>query len=60
MHWTKPGAQAVLDPRGVRLSGDGDADWPWHRRPEHDRLDGAAAALSPPIEDLALTPAAAA
>jgi hypothetical protein len=59
MRWTKPGAQAVLDLRGVRLSGDWDAYWPWHRRREHHRLYGAAAP-PPPIEDLALTPAAAA
>ena len=55
MRWTKPGAQAVLDLRGVRLSGDWDAYWPWHRQRQHDRLYGAGVALPPPIEDLAMT-----
>lgn len=59
MRWTQPGAQAVLDLRGVRLSGDWDAYWRWHRRQEHDRRSGSAAALAPPIEVQALTPAAA-
>jgi hypothetical protein len=60
MRWTKPGAQAVLDLRGVRLSGDWDAYWSWHRRQEHQRRYGAGASTPPPIEDQALTPAAAA
>jgi hypothetical protein len=60
MRWTKPGAQAVLDLRGVRLSGDWDAYWPWHRQQVHQRLYGASAALPPPIEDLAVPPPAAA
>jgi hypothetical protein len=58
MRWTKPGAQAVLDLRGVRLSGDWDAYWPWHRQQRHHRLYGAGTPMAPPIEDQALTSAA--
>jgi len=58
MRWTQPGAQAVLDLRGVRLSGDWDAYWPWHRQQQHHRLYGAGTPMAPLIEDQALTPAA--
>src|SRR5204863_3497040 len=38
MRWTKAGAQAMLDLRAVRLSGDWDAYWEFHRHKEHQRL----------------------
>jgi hypothetical protein len=40
MRWTKAGAQAMLDLRSVRLSGDWDAYWAFHRQKEHERLYG--------------------
>jgi hypothetical protein len=42
MRWTKEGAQALLDLRAVRLTGDWDAYWEFHRQKEHERLYGAA------------------
>jgi hypothetical protein len=41
MRWTKAGAQAMLDLRAVRLTGDWDAYWAFHREKEHERLYGA-------------------
>jgi hypothetical protein len=58
MRWTQPGAQAVLDLRGVRLSGDWDAYWPWHRQQQHHRLYGATVPVPAPVEDQALAQAA--
>jgi hypothetical protein len=58
MRWTQAGAQAVLDLRGVRLSGDWDAYWPWHRQQAHVRLYGTTSSVPPPIEDQALEEAA--
>ena len=43
MRWTKAGAQAVLDLRAVRLTGDWDAYWQFHRQQQHQRLYGEAA-----------------
>ena len=43
MRWTQAGAQAVLDLRAVRLNGDWDAYWQYHRQQQHQRLYGAAA-----------------
>jgi hypothetical protein len=60
MRWTKAGAQAVLDLRGVRLSGDWDAYWAWHRQQQHHRRYGADTPMAPPSEDLAFTAPAAA
>lgn len=40
MRWTKEGAQAMLDLRAVRLTGDWDAYWAFHRQKEHERLYG--------------------
>ncbi len=58
MRWTKAGAQAVLDLRAVRLTGDWDAYWVWHRQQEHVRRYGPAAPLPAPVEDQVLVPAA--
>ena len=59
MRWTEAGAQAVLDLRAVRLTGEWDADWACHRQQQHRRLDGEAAPPAP-IEDEAISFAAAA
>jgi hypothetical protein len=40
MRWTVGGAQAVLDLRAVRLNGDWDAYWQYHRQQQHQRLYG--------------------
>jgi hypothetical protein len=42
MRWTKAGAQAMLDLRAVRLTGDWEAYWEFHRHKEHERLYGTA------------------
>lgn len=60
MRWTKPGAQAVLDVRAVRLNGDWDAYWVFHRQRQHERLYGATALLPARADLQALTPEVAA
>jgi len=40
MRWTQTGAQAILDLRAVRLNGDWDAFWQFHRQQQHQRLYG--------------------
>jgi hypothetical protein len=42
LRWTQDGAQAVLDLRAVRLNGDWDAYWQFHRAQQHLRLYGTA------------------
>jgi hypothetical protein len=54
MRWTKAGAQAVLDLRAVRLTGDWDAYWQLHRQKQHERLYGAARSLPDQVESQAL------
>jgi len=55
MRWTQDGAQAMLDLRAVRINGDWDAYWQFHRQQQHHRLYGAApAALSPEAQVLAM------
>jgi hypothetical protein len=58
MRWTKAGAQAVLDLRAVRLSGDWEAYWHFHRQKQHERLYGAAPPLVERVEAQALQRAA--
>jgi hypothetical protein len=58
MRWTKAGAQAVLDLRAVRLSGDWDAYWHFHRQKQHERLYGTATPLPERTEAQALQRAA--
>ena len=58
MRWTKAGAQAVLDLRAVRLSGDWEAYWQFHRHKQHERLYGAATPLPDQVEAQALQRAA--
>jgi hypothetical protein len=55
MRWTKPGAQAVLDLRAVRLNHDWEAYWAFHRQRQHERLYGMTAQLSTHAELQALT-----
>src|SRR5215216_2787853 len=53
MRWTQDGAQAMLDLRAVRINGDWDAYWQFHRQQQHQRLYGTApAALSPEMQVL--------
>jgi hypothetical protein len=40
MHWSKPGAQAVLELRAVETNGDWDGFWRFHVREEDARLYG--------------------
>ena len=48
MRWTLPGAQAILDLRAVRINGDWDAYWQFHRQQQHHRLYGAASTAALP------------
>ena len=50
MRWTVEGAQAVLDLRSLRLNGDWDASWQYHRQQQHQRLYGPAADAAEPAE----------
>jgi hypothetical protein len=55
MRWTQDGAQAMLDLRAVRINGDWDAYWQFHRQQQHERLYGAApAAVAPEAQVLAM------
>lgn len=58
MRWTKPGAQAVLDLRAVRLTGAWDAYWQFHRQQQHERLYGTTPAVPGHPETRVLEPAA--
>ncbi len=40
MRWCPPGAEAVLELRAVKLSGNMDEYWPFHIRKEQERLYG--------------------
>jgi len=40
MRWTQEGAQAMLDLRAVRLNGDWQSFWAFHRQQQHQRLYG--------------------
>lgn len=55
MRWTQDGAQAMLDLRAVRINGDWDTYWQFHRQQQHERLYGAApAAVVPEAQVLAM------
>lgn len=54
MRWTVPGAQAVLDLRAVRLNGDWDGYWQFHRARQHQRLYGTPVAPPCPEDSLDL------
>lgn len=58
MRWTKRGAQAILDLRAVRLNGEWDAYWHFHRRRAHARRYGSAPPTLVPTDLLALVTAA--
>ena len=48
MRWTQEGAQAILDLRAVRINGDWEAYWQFHRQQQHHRLYGAAPTAARP------------
>lgn len=54
MRWSVDGAQAILDLRAVRLNGDWDAYWQFHRQQEHQRLYATAAVPLPEEQMTAL------
>ena len=58
MRWTQAGALALLDRRAVRLNGDGDADWQFHRQRQHHRRYGPAALRPAHSEEQAVALAA--
>jgi hypothetical protein len=47
MRWSVDGAQAILNLRAVRLNGDWDAYWRFHRQRQHQRLYGTPSATLP-------------
>ncbi len=50
MRWTQAGAQAVLDLRAVRLNGDWEAYWQYHRQQQHQRVYGTARPMPQAVE----------
>ena len=50
MRWKQEGAQAVLDLRAVRLNGDWDAYWQYHRQQQHERVYGTTTAAPDTVE----------
>lgn len=58
MRWTKAGAQAVLDLRAVRLNGDWDRYWRWHREQQHAARYGTPLPRAAPAEVLLMDEAA--
>jgi hypothetical protein len=50
MRWTLSGAQAMLDLRAVRINGDWEAYWQFHRQQQHHRLYGAAQQVPERVE----------
>jgi hypothetical protein len=58
MRWTPAGAQALPDLRAVRLNGDWDASWRFHRQQQHQRLYGVPLPVPAAVEDQALQVAA--
>jgi hypothetical protein len=58
MRWTQAGAQALLDLRAVRLNGDWDAYWRFHRERQHARRYRTASPPPAAAEDQALELAA--
>jgi hypothetical protein len=58
MRWRKAGAQAVLDLRAVRLNGQWDRYWQFHRQQQHQRLYGTSAPVPERAESRVLELAA--
>jgi hypothetical protein len=58
MRWTKPGAQAILDLRAVRVNGDWAAYQRFHRQCQHRRLYGSHHNALPAVETVVLKQAA--
>jgi hypothetical protein len=57
MRWTKPGAQAILDLRAVRINGDWDEYQQFHRHCQHQRLYDSYPIAVPLVEIFALNQA---
>jgi hypothetical protein len=58
MRWTRPGAQALLDLRAVRLNDTWDAYWAFHRRQQHRRRYPSSSLDQLPVDLQILDPAA--
>jgi hypothetical protein len=58
MRWTQAGAQAMLDLRTVRINGDWEAYWQFHRQHQHHRLYGASDLVPERVETQVLPLAA--
>ena len=58
MRWTRSGAQALLDLRAIRLNGDWDTYWLFHRQQQHRRRYPTSPPSSTPIDLQIFEPAA--
>jgi hypothetical protein len=58
MRWTIDGAQAMLDLRTVRINGDWQAYWQFHRQHQHQRLYGTSQTVPERVETQVLPLAA--
>jgi hypothetical protein len=58
MRWTVEGAQAMLDLRTVRVNGDWDAYWQFHRQHQHHRLYSPSQQIPEQVETQVLSLAA--
>jgi hypothetical protein len=50
MRWTKAGAQAVLDLRAIRINGQWETYWAYHRQQQHERRYAGKGSVAPQWE----------
>jgi len=50
MRWTEAGAQAVLDLRAIRINGQWEAYWAYHRQQQHERRYAGKGSVAPQWE----------
>jgi hypothetical protein len=50
MRWTEDGAQAVLDLRAIRINGQWETSWSYHRQQQHKRLYAGKGSVAPQWE----------
>jgi hypothetical protein len=50
MRWTEDGAQAVLDLRAIRINGQWETYWAYHRQQQHKRRSAGKGSVAPQWE----------
>jgi hypothetical protein len=50
MRWTEDGAQAVLDLRAIRINGQWETSWTYHRQQQHERRSAGKGSVAPQWE----------